>query len=206
MTALRPLGGGAGTPAQLAAAKTVLSDRSTELADVRAAATKWQAGLAGIAGGITLFAIVKSRTDITGLASGFPALTVGLLALGLALSVAGALYALRASNGMPRIVFTSEVDLYTDDHLAAVAARKCLRLAVWCTILSLTSFACALGLVWLAPQANGPQLSVIPEQGDTACGTVTSLSGTQLVLKTSSGPQTFDLGQLRAIAPVASCP
>src|SRR4029079_5698386 len=89
VTSGRPLGGGAAPPTQLRQAKAVAGYRDPELTDVQTAAAKWQTGLVGIAGGITLFSIVKSRTDIAGLKQPFPALTGILLALGLALSVAG---------------------------------------------------------------------------------------------------------------------
>lgn len=206
MTPRKPVGGGEASPGQLAQAKAVLAARSSELADVRAAAGKWQAGLAGVAGGITLFSIVKSRSDIAGLSSYFPALATVLLALGLGLSVAGALCALRAAYGMPHLLATAKVDLYFDDHSAAVAARRYLRAAVWCTVISLASFAGALGVVWLAPQGGGPQLVVIPDQGDRACGSVSSVTATQVVLRTADGLQSFDLRHLRGLAAVRSCP
>jgi hypothetical protein len=163
-------------------------------------------GLVGIAGSITLFSIVKSRSDIAGLKSCFPALAAGLLALGLALSVAGALCALRAAYGMPHLLATSTADVYADDHLSAAAARGYLRAAVWCTVLSLGALACALGVVWFAPQKDSPELKVIPIQGESACGSITSLTSTQLALKTADGPQTFGLAGLRALTPVVSCP
>src|SRR5580700_6609630 len=122
MTPGKPLSGGAATPTELAGAKAVLSSRGTELANIHAAAAKWQTGLAGIAGGITLFSIVKSRSDIANLQGPYPALAAVLLGIGLAFSVSGALSALRAAYGMPRLLTTSAADIYADDHARAVAA------------------------------------------------------------------------------------
>jgi hypothetical protein len=205
MTPHSPVAGGAASPAQLTSAKSLLASRSTELSDVRGAAQKWQTGLAGIAGGITLFAIVKARTDLTGLRGAYPAIAGTLLAAGLALSVAGALAALRAAYGMPHLLRTSQLDIYTDNHSRAVSARRYLRAAVWCTVLSLAAFAACLAILWFAPLRGGPRLTVIPVQGDAACGTVSSLTGTYLTLSTSDGQQRFRLSQLRALNPVQSC-
>jgi hypothetical protein len=205
MSSQRPIGGGAGTPDRLNYAKAVAKARATELTDVRAAASKWQAGLAALTGGITLFGIIKSRSDLSSLRNPYPALAGLLLATGLALSIAGGLFALRAANGMPQLFTTSTLDLETDDHRRAVSARKHLRAAVFSAIASLVAFAAALAIVWFAPKADGPRLKVIPTDGDTACGSVTSISGTTLVLKTSDGSQSFDLTKLRGLSPVGTC-
>jgi hypothetical protein len=205
VTGQHPLGGGAGTAEQLNRAKAVAEAHAAELTDVRAAASKWQAGLAALTGGITLFGVVKSRSDLSSLASPFPAIAGVLLAAGLALSVAGGLYALRAANGMPQLFFTSDLDFDADDHRRAKSARGHLQTAVRCAVASLLAFAAALAIVWYAPSSDGPRLKVIPIDGDAACGSVTSISGTSLALKTSDGPQNFDLTNLRGLSPVSTC-
>lgn len=206
MSPHKPVSGGAGTPAQLAESTALLSARSQELANVRAAAAKWQAGLAGIAGGITLFSIVKARTDITGLSSPWPWIVGVALALGLAASTLGAVAALRAAYGMPTLLKTGTTPLYTADHRSALRARTDLRTAIVLTLVSLATFAAALGMVWFAPeQSSDPHLKVVPLSGESACGTVVSVNGTTLTLKTSDGNQTFGLTTLRALSPVDSC-
>ena len=82
MTSFQPVAsGGAAQPGDVERARAVLAAATTELADLRAAATKWQAALASLVGGITVFTLVKGRQDVVGLRSPWNVVFGVLLAL-----------------------------------------------------------------------------------------------------------------------------
>lgn len=66
----KPLGGGAATPAQRQHARDILAASADQLTNVRAAAGRWQAGLAGLTGTIAIFGLVRGRDDVAGLPPG----------------------------------------------------------------------------------------------------------------------------------------
>ncbi len=200
------LEGGVATQADREDAMYVLSEQATELADVRSAAGKWQTALGGLAGGISVFSIVKGRQDLTGLGPPWPIVAGSLLAVALALSVVGALLAMRAAFGLPGLRDVGKLRQLVHKHRQAVLAQRLLRGAVILTIVSLFAFAGCIGVIWYAPRDKGPQLRVVPVAGDHFCGSVIGVVSGQLIVRTSDGTRTISLGSVAALTPVDVCP
>lgn len=204
---MQPVAGGAATNADVERARAVLAAAKTELADVRAAATKWQAGLASLAGGITALSLVKGRDDVAALKGPWGVRFGVLLALALLSTVAGAFFALAAANGIPTSWRTSAWNPRLHAHQQAALAQRFLLAAVGATLLSVLLLGAAAGVAWYAPEAKkDPSLSVVSRDGGVACGTPDQITNAILVLKTAHGAQSVKLADLTTIAAVASCP
>jgi hypothetical protein len=204
---MQPIAGGAASDADVEQARDVLAAAATELADVRAAATKWQAGLASLAGGITVLSLVKGRDDVSGLKSPW-GVWVGILLAGALLStLVGSVLALGAANGIPISWRTSVWRRRLQEHRAAALARSLLIAAVGATVLSVLLLGTAAGVAWYAPEAKKDlSLSVVSRDGAVACGMAEQVSNAILVLKTANGPQSVKLADVVTISPVGSCP
>lgn len=203
---MQPVSGGAATNADVERARAVLAAAETELADVRAAATKWQAGLASLAGGITVLSLVKGRDDVAVLKAPWGVGFGVLLAIALLATVAGAFCALAAANGIPTSWRTSAWNPRLHAHQQAALAQRFLLFAVGATLLSILLLGTAAGVAWYAPEAKkDPSLSVVSRDGGVVCGTPDHITDAVLVLKTANGPASVKLVDVTTVAAVSSC-
>jgi hypothetical protein len=203
----KPLGGGAATPAQRQHARDVLAASADQLANVRAAAGRWQAGLAGLTGTIAIFGLVRGRDDVAGLPGGWGVAYGICLALAVGFSVAGGVLAMRSAFGLPRVLRTSAADLTRwSDAGEARRSAALLRVAVWLTVLSIGSLAAALGIAWYASSQNTTDVLVHERSGGEDCGKLVRLSDGILVLDTDTGRRRLSVVSLDGIAGTNSCP
>jgi hypothetical protein len=201
-----PQGGGAATPTDLANARDVVASSAAQLKDVRSAAGRWQAGLLGLTGTITIFGLVKGAGDVSSLSRPW-AIAYGLcLAGAIVASVAAGVLAMRAAFGLPRVVRTDAwPPAARTDASEARRSATLLRFAIATTIASVALVAGALGVAWYAP---APENSVLVREasGSEDCGKVLRVTGGLLSLETASGERNISLAGLDGIAPEASCP
>lgn len=94
--------GGSASSSDVARARAVLGAAEVQLANVRSAAARWQAGLVGLAGGITAFSLISGREEIASLASGWAAWCGVAVGLALAASVAGGCWRCAPPSGCRR--------------------------------------------------------------------------------------------------------
>ena len=196
--------GGAATADQVAQARAVATAAADELGDVRAAATKWQTALAGLAGGITVFSLLKDRSSVAGLAAPFGVVAGVLLGLALLTSVTSGVFAMRAAFGLPRLVRTANWRPAADDHSRAREARILLRRAIAGTVLTLVFLAATLAVTWYAP-TRGTALRVAAADGETVCGEVVRVGPGGVTLKTDVGERIVPLAGAQGLQPVPSC-
>lgn len=200
------LGGGSASPEQGAHAREVLAASARQLSDVRAAAGRWQAGLGGLAGGITVFSLLKGRDDIDKLADPWAVIYGLLLAAALALAMLGSVLAMRAAFGLPRVIRTAAWRPGTSDIADSRAAARLLRAAIGLTLGSTAAVAATVAVAWYAPQKQaGPQLEIRQRSGVEACGSVIRVGAGVVVLKTETGEQRIPLATLAGVAAVRSC-
>lgn len=126
-----------------------------ELPRVRAAATVWRNGLAGVLATIAGFSLIRGRSDISQLASPWDAV-VGLLLLGALIAGGGAaLLLLRATNGPPRMTAVAQLrPIGMADHLEAKAAVRALQRGIAGSLACAALLAAAVGLTWYGPASN----------------------------------------------------
>lgn len=201
-----PLGGGAATPEGRDHAREVQALATGELKQVRAAAGRWQAGLAGLSGTIAIFGLVKGGDDVDAL-SHAGGIAYGILLLGaLACSIGAGVLAMRSAFGLPRVVSTSmAVSPRRADAQEARRSTGLLHAAIWMTVASIAFVAAALGVAWYAPRSAPEQLRVHRVSGAEDCGKVLRVANGSLVLDTDSGERSIPLQELDGIVGETSC-
>ncbi|MFI6072338.1 hypothetical protein ACIA5C_12190 [Actinoplanes sp. NPDC051343] len=200
MIRLRP--GPTPTPDDLRRAREIAGLLKSELDRVRTAALAWRNGLGALLVALLGFGLIKGRTDVTTLATGWAALVGVLLLAALISGAAGALALLRAAHG--RLAVTPVADLPpppAGDHQEVIAAVRALRLGVRLVLVCAALLVAAVGTTWYAPPKSGPFLQV-----GTACGTVTSTSNGVTTIRTATGTVQVPLTTATMIRPVQSCP
>lgn len=201
-----PISGGQATPADLSAAKQAIADRSAELDRVRAAATKWQAGLAGLLAIATGLLIPALGGTIRDLEPWFGmALALGAIAA-TGVGVAATIAALHASGGVPTVRGTLTVGA---DHRDAVAAAKNLRCGIRLSIIALCLAGAVCLLSWFSPRkADMPSYEQVRAGTRTVCGQVDSKSvpGELLVTTKTKTIEIIALTAVTSWAKVDSCP
>lgn len=201
-----PTSGGRATPANLAAAKQAIADRAAELDRVRIAATKWQAGLAGILAIATGLLIPALGSTIRELATPFGVVLALAAIAATGIGVAATVAALHASGGIPTVRGTLTVG---GDHGDALAAIRNLRRAIRLSIVALSLAGVVCLLSWFSPRkADAPSFEQVEAGSRTVCGQVDAKSVPgQLLVTTKS--KTIEIVALTAVTSwvkVDSCP
>lgn len=203
----RPLGGGGATREGRDRALEVQADSQAQLHNVRTAAGRWQAGLAGLSGTIAIFGLVKGADDVNALSTHWGIAYGVCLAAALACSIGAGVLAMRAAFGLPRVVSTSVV--MPARRADAAEARRCaglLHAAIWLTVASIVLVAATLGVAWYAPKAAPADVVVHEISGAQDCGSVVRVSHDQLVLRTDTGQRTISLRHVDGLGGASSCP
>jgi len=177
----------------------------SELPRVRAAATAWRNGLAGLLAALAGFSLIKGRSDVNQLALPWAAAVGVLLLAALIAAAIGALSLIRAANGRPSVVSVQELlPRGAADHIEALASASALRCGITLTLTSAALLVAAVATTWYGPARQQPTLEVTTPSG-TACGYVVRLQPNRLSIKTSEGEVTFDISRTSAIRPVTIC-
>lgn len=194
------------TPEELRRAQDHHNLLPGELARIRAASLAWRNGLAALLAGLLGFGLIKGRTDIEGLPSGWSA-TVGILLL--ASLIAGAVAALellRASHGRPRVVALADLpSAVASDHIEALASVRALRAGIGLTFACLALLVAAVGVTWFGPERTDAPSLLISNRDTTACGAVVGLGSGEIAIKGGAGVIKVDLMTANSIQPVTTC-
>jgi hypothetical protein len=201
-----PLSGGQASPSDLAAAQQALAERTEELALVRAAAGKWQGGLAGLLAIVTGVSAFTLGDTIQALQRPFGILmAVGVIAA-FGVVVAATMAALRASGGLPTLRGTPAVGAA---HQDAVSAATDLRRAIRRSLLALLIFGVVAATSWFAPRtADSSALAIIEADGRTLCGELDAktVPGTLLITTSAKSVEIVELASVRSWSNVKRCP
>lgn len=177
-----------------------------ELRRVRAAATAWRNGLAGLLLALTGFTLITGRSDVGQLARPAGIAAGLLLAASLIAGGAGAWLLLRAAHGVPRVLpATGPVDPVALDHEEALDALRDLRAGRLLVLLHTVLLAAAVATTWYGPAREDPVLRIRTDT-QSLCGAPGAVRGNILELKTPEGPLAVDLSRVTQLAPAASCP
>lgn len=193
------------TPSDREEARERIRLLSTELPRVRAAATAWRNGLAGLLTALAGFSLIKGQSDISQLGASWAILVGAALLAAYLAGAVGAYLLIRAANGRPATVRASGLlSRAVADHEEALAAASALRTGIRLTLACSALLVAAVGLTWYGP-AHVPELQVTTPAG-TQCGSLLQLSAGKLIISTTTGTQTLDQAQPSTIQPVTACP
>jgi hypothetical protein len=176
----------------------------TELPRVREAATAWRNGLGALLAALIGFGLIKGRSDVGRLASGWAAVVGVILLLALAAGAVGALLLLRAAHGSARATDTRDLRSPAADHIETLASARALRQGRAATVACAVFLVAAVAATWYGPEKADPGIRVTGPSG-TVCGSVVRTAGGALVLKTDAGEVTTDLSNATAIQAVDAC-
>lgn len=193
------------TEAELADTRSVLAAAPKAMSTVRSAATKWQAGLAGLSAVTAVFGLVKGRDDVSALSAPWAGLYGVALAIGFGLSVAAGICAMRAAYGLPVITKTKDWHFRSSNLSDALTSARFLLRAIWLTVASFGALAVAVGTAWYAPQTTAPSIEVHTSSG-IYCGSDNSLTHGVLSLQTAGGAVAIVLSRADQLQAVSSCP
>jgi hypothetical protein len=201
-----PVSGGQASPSDLAEAQQTLTDRTEELAVVRAAAGKWQLGLAGLLAIVTGVSGATLGETIRALQQPFGVLVAIGVVAAFGVAVAAIMAALQASGGVPKLKGTPTVGAA---HQDAVAAATDLRRAIRLSLVALIVFGLVAATTWFAPHTTDlPVLAQIKTDGRTVCGELDgkTVPGTLLISTSAGSVEIVDLGSMRSWSVVKRCP
>lgn len=180
--------------------------RAGELAGIRAAGEKWQAGLAALLGLVTTILVIKGRESTEQLATGFR-VAVGLcLLMALLTAIVASLCALRAAHGLPRArAIADDATVLSWDRREAARASRALLIAIVGAVTTLLLLAGAVGLTWFAPAAARPVVKVTQTDGTTGCGELVSADAKTILLKGRDGQIRIDPSRLASMSVQSAC-
>jgi hypothetical protein len=201
-----PVGGGAGTPDQLAQTKAWISERAAEVKLIQASASKWQTGTAALLALVTGAVGVGLRSTVIELDPDY-SVSVGLLMLGaLIFSIIAALLGLYAAVGLPRLVKTSAPVQPNANHQHARVERRMLFGSIGVTVVALLLFVVALTVTWWAPSRPAGNLALVKTSTASTCG-YADLNNDQLIITSPNGViKLVKLTDLKRWKLVNSCP
>ncbi|WP_327385594.1 MULTISPECIES: hypothetical protein [unclassified Streptomyces] len=177
-----------------------------ELERIRSAALAWRNGLAGLIAGLIGFGLVKGRSDVTQLAPGAAAAVGVLLGLATLFGTLAAWLVLRAAHGLPRVVPAEQLPgRVTHEHQLATAAARDLRRGSALVVVHATLLIAAVAVTWYGPERAKPQVTVVTPDV-TACGTVRSVGGGALTVRTRTVEMRIPLDQVLDLTAVEACP
>lgn len=205
MTGQLPVSGSDASFDDLRQAESIIEARASELELTRAAAGKWQTGLAALLAIVTGLSFTSISDQIRALASPGSAIAAAALAVTFVTAVAALFLALRAAGGLPRLVGTASFD--DAAHRSAKSSANSLRAAIWLSILALLVFMASVGILWFWPQAVKDQLSTVVTSSDSWCGTTDPIADSTLLLSEPGGQvHIIDLGAIVSWSHVDYCP
>jgi hypothetical protein len=184
-----------------------------ELTRARSLADSWRTGVAGLLAGIIGFSLIRGRTEIDKLATGYAVAVGVVLAVSIATGAAAAFLILRAAHGLPVAVpaltgrrSDGKVAKYVTEHDEAMLTLSALRAGLYLAAIATVALLVAVGLTWYGPSEAKPGVVITEKSGASWCGQVEQTSQGRLTLNTLSGRVTVDLLSVVSILPVDSCP
>lgn len=205
MTGQLPLSGGDASLDDLRQAESIIEARAGELELTRAAAGKWQTGLAALLAIVTGLSFTSISDQIRSLESPGSVIAAVALAATFVTAVAALFLALRAAGGVPRLVGTASFDGAA--HRSAKSSANSLRAAIWLSILALLVFVLSVGILWFWPHAVHAQLSTVVTDSDSWCGTTDPIEESRLVISEPGGQvHVVDLVEIVSWSHVDTCP
>jgi hypothetical protein len=140
------------TDTDLRRAQTLNRLLRSELGRVRAAATAWRNGLAGLLTALIGFGLIRGRTDIRTLSPGWSVAVGVLLLIALLTGALGALCLLRAAHGRAAVSDSSDIQpALVADHQEAITSALNLRRGIALTLSCAALLVTAVGITWYGP-------------------------------------------------------
>jgi hypothetical protein len=199
------LSGGVLSDADREEAKSTLAHKAVELATVRAAAEKWQTGMAGTAGAIAAYVALRGSDDISELSEPWAAIVGVGIAASFAMVLAAGLFSMRAAFGLPKLRSTIQSDTFHRDHRSAIHAAGLLRIAMVLASVALIVAFLAIVTAWFAPtKAKGKVLFV--GNNEKICGSVLRVVAGTATVKTADGERFVVLNNVQALSTTDKCP
>lgn len=176
-----------------------------ELPAVREAAVAWRNGLGALLAAIVGFSLIKGRSDVSKLVSPWDAVAGVMLLAALINGAVAAVLLLRAAHGAPALQHLRTTSPGTAwAHAEAVRATHALRSGIRWFFAAVMCLVLAVAVTWYGPSADKAQLSVTVN-GETVCGSVVAIRGSELDLETATGERDVRFQQASDIQAVSSC-
>jgi hypothetical protein len=179
--------------------------------DVAASAERWRTGLAGLTTVVTGGLLLKGPADAADLDTVWRVVLTGLFGLGIAASISGFWWALRASAGVPTTLRYDDLQrAYGTVRLYRLAlaqrASRELRRARRAALVAVVLLAVAILTWWWAPPKPGPTVTVTTGAGQS-CGVIADSDGGGLRLTIDGEPArtTIPWIGITSIKAVAQC-
>lgn len=178
--------------------------------DLAGSTTRWQEGLASLAGTAAAGLLISSAPDAASLGAGWRNWILGVIVVASVSGLLGLGCALIASAGVPATITRQKFETkYTTvmefcrrkaRHVASL-----IRMAQAAAVVSILATVVAAGLLWLAP-GQAPSLKVQTDEG-SFCGIVKSADGGEVRLEVAGEqrPRLIPLGDVRNLWTVESC-
>ena len=192
-------------PADLQQARRERELLRSELPRVREAALAWRNGLAALLAGLIGFGLVKGRSDISDLTSGWAAAVGVLLLTALVAGAAAAMWLMTAAHGLPKVFSLSNGPPISDHGEAVLGARRLFR-GIVATAVCTVALVAAVGATWYGAAADGPGIHVTFPNGAVFCGSALTASRGGIGLTTDHGVITLPSESIVTARAGTPCP
>ncbi|MEE6163442.1 MULTISPECIES: hypothetical protein [unclassified Mycolicibacterium] len=186
---------------------------SEELPAVRAMADSWRKGIAGLLVAVVGFTVIRGRSDLSQLATGWAIAVGGLLAGVVIVGGFAAYQILGAAHGWPRPVpaisgrrTDGTVAAAPTTHDLTMKSLAALRQGMGAAVVSVVLLMAAIGVTWFGPAKEPARLAVTDGSGASICGKVKQTDHGRITLDTAAGTTVIDLGKATNLMPVETCP
>lgn len=192
-------------PADLQRARRERELLRSELPRVREAALAWRNGLAALLAGLIGFGLVKGRSDISDLASGWAATVGALLLMALVAGAAAAMWLMTAAHGLPKVFSLGDGPPPSDHGEAVLGARRLFR-GIAATAVCTAALVAAVGATWYGAAADGPGIHVTSPNGVVFCGSALTADRSGIRLTTEHGNIALPSGSIVTARAGTPCP
>jgi multisubunit Na+/H+ antiporter MnhG subunit len=175
--------------------------RREELALTRARATSWAKGIGALLVVGLAFGLVRGRSDISTLATGW-AIAVGVaLVVAVLLAAVAAYYVFRAAYGR-----LTAVPPERSEHALAMETMDSLRTGLRVACAAVLALLTGVAFTWYGPAADGAALHVFDRAGGEWCGSVVRTDHGVLTLELGGHELDIQLADVKQLRPVKECP
>lgn len=186
---------------------------SQELPAVRAMADSWRKGLAGLLVAVLGFTLIRGRSDLGQLVTGWAVAVAVLLALVVAIGGFAAYQILGAASGWPKPIpaitgrrSDGRTASAPTTHDLAMKSLAALRQGMAAATLAVLLLLAAIATTWFGPAKESAPLYVVDGSGAVFCGKVKETDHGRITLESGTGTTVVQLGAVTNLAPVDSCP
>jgi len=175
-------------------------------------ADSWRKGLAGLLVAVLGFTLIRGRSDLGQLVTGWAVAVAVLLALVIAVGGFAAYQILGAASGWPKPIpaitgrrSDGSVASAPTTHDLAMKSLAALRQGMVAAALAVLLLLAAIATTWFGPAKESARLQVIDGSGAVLCGKVKETDHGKVTLETTAGTTVVQLGTVTSLAPVDAC-